>query len=99
MTELVGPPADMWTDAPYAPGPGEDPEDRHGTATEAQLKSMHAKFTELGITNRDVRLAVTRRLLGLEHMRSSIDLSYAQAGRLLVALEEKARTGEPEVRG
>jgi hypothetical protein len=81
---------DVWQDQPPGLLPVDDPEDKPGSITRDQQKAMHAHFTALGITDRGKRLAWTREALGLrpEELASSSDLSYTEAGRLLVILAE-----------
>jgi hypothetical protein len=82
---------DPWMDGPAGLAPQDDPEDRAGTSTPAQLREMHALFRQLGIDDRDKRLQVTRETLGLDMLASSTRLSYRQAGDLLLALRAQAK--------
>jgi hypothetical protein len=81
---------DVWQDQPPGLMPVDDPEDKPGSITRDQQRTMHAKFTALGITDRSKRLAWTREALSLrtDELSSSSDLSYAEAGRLLIVLAE-----------
>ena len=89
------PESDVWQDQPPGFLPTHDPHDRPGGITKSQRGAMHAKFTELGITDRAERLVMTRRLLDLDQIDTSNELSYTQAGRLLQALQElNASRGE-----
>jgi hypothetical protein len=58
-----------------------------GPMTEQQSKKMHASFNELGITDREQRLAWTIDAIGREISTSS-DLTKRDAMRLIDALEE-----------
>ena len=73
--------------------PVDDPEDRPGTASAPQLREMHALFAQLGVPKekREERLAITRKVLGLDMLASSARLSYRQAGDLLLALRDQAK--------
>jgi hypothetical protein len=74
-----------------APPPELVDADSPGTISRGQQGAMHAKFTALGIKDRDERMRVTLALLGLDALGSSSDLSHSQAGRLLVQLEAAGR--------
>jgi hypothetical protein len=53
---------------------------------------MHALWRELGYdgdTNRDIRLAITAKILGLPDLNSSADLTRAQADQVIAALRER----------
>jgi len=69
--------------------------------TREQQKHMFALWNELGFTgeeNRATRLEITGKILGVEGLESSNDLTYAEADRVITALRErKERTagGEP----
>lgn len=70
--------------------------------TRDQQKHMFALWNELGFTgdeNRANRLEITGKILGVEGLESSNDLTQAEADRVITALRErKERTagGEPE---
>jgi hypothetical protein len=70
--------------------------------TRDQQKHMFALWNELGFTgdeNRATRLEITGKILGVEGLESSNDLTRAEADRVITALKErKERTagGEPE---
>jgi hypothetical protein len=59
--------------------------DNDGAITEAQLKNMHRQFNELGITDRDERLAYTSSIIGRD-VTSANDLTKAEASRLIDAM-------------
>src|SRR5215472_10705708 len=84
---------DVWMDGPAGFAPVDDPEDRPGTATADQIREMHALFSQLGIPKeqREQRLEITRKVLGLDMLASSSRLSYRQAGDLLLALRNQAK--------
>jgi hypothetical protein len=69
--------------------------------TRDQQKHMFALWNELGFTgdeNRAMRLEITGKILGVEGLESSNDLTQAEADRVITALRErKERTagGEP----
>ncbi|HWM96697.1 MAG TPA: ERF family protein [Streptosporangiaceae bacterium] len=69
--------------------------DSPGTITHDQQKAMHAAFGQLGIKDRAKRLEMTEKLLRFMPggLTSSSALSHSEAGRLLSALAEYARTG------
>lgn len=72
------------------PLPGEtDPDDKVG---QDQHRHMHALWRELGYDgdeNRDTRLAITAKILGLGDLVSSADLTRGQAGQVIAALRER----------
>lgn len=76
------------------PLPGEDAD---GPVGQDQHRHMHALWRELGYAgdeNRDTRLGITAKILGLPDLESSADLTRAQADRVIDALRErKERTG------
>ena len=82
---------DPWLDGPAGLAPQDDPEDRPNTSSAAQLREMHALFGQLGIKDRDQRIRVTRETLGIDMLHSSTQLSYRQAGDLLLALRAEAK--------
>ena len=84
---------DVWMDGPAGLTPQDDPEDRPGTASAAQLREMHALFAQLGVPKerREERLEITRKVLGLDMLSSSARLSFRQAGDLLLALRDQAK--------
>jgi hypothetical protein len=73
----------------------EFPEDRVGAD---QHRHMHALWNELGYSgdaNRDTRLAITGKILGLEQLETSADLTREQADQVIAALvERKQRAAE-----
>ena len=76
------------------PLPGEDPDGKVGAD---QHRHMQALWRELGYggdENRDKRLAITAKILGLPDLQSSADLTRAQADQVIAALKDrKQRTG------
>jgi hypothetical protein len=84
---------------PALPGEDDDPDGKVG---QDQHRHMHALWRELGFggdENRDNRLTITAKILGLPDLTSSADLTRGQAARVITALRErKERTagGEPE---
>jgi hypothetical protein len=66
-----------------------------------QHRHMHALWNELGFSgeeNRDNRLAITAKILGLESLESSADLTREQADQVIAALvERKSRTVATDV--
>jgi hypothetical protein len=78
--------------------PGEDP---NGPVGADQHRHMRALWSELGFSgeeNRDNRLAITAKILGLESLESSASLTREQADAVIAALvERKARTGATDV--
>jgi len=85
------PESDPWLDGPAGLAPQDDPEDRPNTSSADQLREMHALFGQLGIKERDQRIKVTRDTLGIDMLHSSKQLSYRQAGDLLLALRAEAK--------
>lgn len=83
------------------PLPGEDA-DPNGKVGQDQHRHMHALWRELGFggdENRDNRLTITAKILGMPDLDSSADLTRGQAGQVIAALRErKERTagGEPQ---
>jgi hypothetical protein len=75
-------------------GPDTDPEDRHGTATADQIRDLNIRLTSHGHTKRDDKLAELGRLLGVE-VKSSKDLSFNQAAKVLRELSAKAKAVAP----
>lgn len=59
------------------------------TITDAQMKHLHASFNELGITDRDQRLAYCTNLLG-RAVESSKELTKDEASRVIDALKTDA---------
>jgi hypothetical protein len=71
------------------PLPGENPDGKVG---EDQHKHMHALWREIGFggdENRDKRLEITARIVGLPDLDSSADLTRAQADAVIAALKER----------
>lgn len=58
---------------------------RDASATDEQMKAMHAAFTSVGITDRDARLAYCCNLIG-RSITSSKDLTKAEASQVIDAL-------------
>jgi hypothetical protein len=83
------------------PLPGEDA-DPDGKVEQKQMRHMHALWNELGFggeENRDNRLTITAKILGLPDLESSSNLTRGQADQVITALRErKERTtaGEPQ---
>jgi len=73
---------DPWLDGPAGLAPQDDPEDRHGTATADQIRSIQAGFTAKGIKDRDIKIDYLRKLFGPD-IHSSKDLTYNQAAQAL----------------
>jgi hypothetical protein len=59
------------------------------TITDAQMKHLHASFNDLGISDRDQRLAYCTNLLGRD-VESSKELSKDEASRVIDALKADA---------
>jgi len=77
------------------PAPATNEETGEGI-TPAQSKMLHASFGEVGITDREQRLAYCRNLIGRE-IDSSSDLTKAEASRVIDALAQDAHeAGEQE---
>jgi len=82
---------DPWMDGPAGLSVVGDPEDKPGSIGRSQQREMHALFGQLGISDREARLTVTKVTLGLAQLGSSSELSYRQAGDLLLALRAQAK--------
>lgn len=82
---------DPWMDGPAGLSVAPDPEDKPGSIDRSQQREMHALFGQLGIRDREARLTVTKVTLGLAQLGSSSELSYRQAGDLLLALRAQAK--------
>lgn len=73
------------------PLPGEDV-DPAGKVAQKQMRHMHALWNDLGFggdENRDNRLTITAKILGLPDLQSSSDLNYGQADQVIDALKAK----------
>lgn len=71
------------------PLPGENPDGKVG---EDQHKHMHALWREIGFggdENRDKRLEITARIVGMPDLNSSADLTRAQADAVIAALKDR----------
>ncbi|GIF14823.1 ERF family protein [Actinoplanes teichomyceticus] len=85
-------PAVQRTQRPQAsrpPLPGESPD---GKVDQKQMRHMHALWNELGYggeENRETRLSLTARVLGLAELNSSSDLTREQADQVIAALIER----------
>jgi hypothetical protein len=74
---------------PLLPGEDDDPDGKVG---QDQHRHMHALWRELGFggdENRDNRLTITAKILGLPDLVSSADLTRAQAAQVIAALRER----------
>ena len=74
----------------------EAPVEERGEAgvTQQQHRRMHALWNELGYggdSNRNQRLAVAAKIVGMEELVSSASLTARQAGRVIAELERKKR--------
>ena len=77
------------TSSPTEPEPTAEP-----VANQAQHRRMHALWRDLqydGEHNRDVRLDITAKILGLPDLASSGTLTAAQATKVIEALEQRKR--------
>lgn len=78
--------------------PGEDP---NGPVGQDQHRHMHALWRELGYDgdeNRDTRLAITAKILGLPDLNSSTDLTREQADVVITRLIERKKEKEGATR-
>lgn len=78
------------------PLPGEDP---NGPVGQDQHRHMHALWNELGFggdENRDSRLTITAKIVGLPDLQSSADLTRAQADAVIAALRERKAAMVPD---
>jgi len=67
-----------------------------GPITAAQLKALQASFKELGITDRDDRLAIAANLAGRPDLSTANDLSAAEAKAVLDGLAFAKATDDPK---
>lgn len=67
-----------------------------GAITAAQLKALQASFKELGITDRDDRLAIAANLAGRPDLTTANDLSAAEAKAVLDGLAFAKATDDPK---
>ena len=84
------------TQAARPPLPGEDPD---GPVGQDQHRHMHALWRELGYggdENREQRLTITAKILGLPDLDSSADLTRRQADTVIAALRDRQeKTAQP----
>lgn len=92
----AGPPADAPTAQRRQPAgptlPGDEPAD--DKVTTDQHRHMHALWRELGYAgeeHRDRRLSITAKILDLDDLESSADLTRAQGDQVIAALRERAK--------
>jgi hypothetical protein len=81
------------------PLPGENPD---GPVDQKQHRHMHALWRELGFDgeeNRDNRLSITAKLVGVPDLDSSAKLTRAQADRVIAALTERRDRQRAEIGG
>ncbi len=88
---------------PAEPAADEEPADTQAEfngITEGQMKMLHASFNEVGITDRDQRLAYCTNLIRRD-IESSKDLSKAEASVVIEALaaDRAAQEGDGETDG
>ena len=78
---------------PPPPLPGEEDDQGDESApdpiTDAQMRKVQARFNELGITERESRLALTRALIDAPDLSSAKDLTKAQASALIDVMEDE----------
>jgi hypothetical protein len=67
-----------------------------GAITAAQLKALQASFKDLGITDRDERLAIAANLAGRPDLSTANDLSAAEAKAVLDGLSFAKATDNPK---
>ena len=88
-------PAKRQRDRPAAPQDDQwtmSPEDRPGSVTPNQLQRLGIYYTEIGVTERDDRLADMRNRTGRD-ITSSKDLSYTEAQAAIADLEPIVNAG------
>jgi hypothetical protein len=82
---------DPWANGPAGLAPSSDPEDRPGTVSADQIKTLKALYGQLGISDRGKQLEVTMGTLKLDVvLPSHTRLSYRQGGALVGALQDQA---------
>jgi hypothetical protein len=73
------------------PLPGEDPDGPVGADQHGHMRALWRELGYDGDENRDQRLAITAKILGLPDLESSADLTRAQADTVIDALKERRR--------
>jgi hypothetical protein len=87
-SEYEDPVPDDDRDTNHIPAPAE----QAPMVDQKQHRTMHALWRELeydGEHNRDLRLSITAKLLGLSKLESSAELTQEQAGRVIAALRKR----------
>jgi hypothetical protein len=79
------PEGEPWYDAQVPLADLPNPEDRHGTATADQIRTLQARFTDRNVKDRDEKVRWLAERFGPD-IRSSKDLSYSQAATALLEL-------------
>lgn len=82
----------MQRNQPPRSGPALPSEDPTGPVGQDQHRHMHALWRELGFDgedNRENRLAITAKLVGIPDLESSATLTRAQADHVIAALRER----------
>lgn len=65
--------------------------------TDAQLRKLHAFFTEHGISDRDEKLRIARAITGCQELASSTHLTVREASVLIDTLEKVAASAPDDV--
>jgi hypothetical protein len=93
-------PADAapWTDQPAGDWQPVTPEDKPGSSNAKQHQQLGILYSQLGITERDTRLAEMTDRVG-RVITSAKDLSYAEADAALKELRALAEAAKAEMRG
>lgn len=78
------------------PAPPPLPDSRPDAITAPQRARLMAIFGQIGIDDRAERLDISSRIVG-RHLTSANELTKAEAGRLLDALDEAARQDNPQL--
>ncbi|MGH3382362.1 MAG: hypothetical protein ACRDP6_47300 [Actinoallomurus sp.] len=76
-------------------GDSSDTGDTSDKATDAQMKKMHATFNDLGVTDRDQRLAVSSTAIG-RHLESANELTRDEATTLIDRLVDITALSDDE---
>jgi hypothetical protein len=78
------------------PLPGEDPDGPVGKDQHGHMRALWRDIGYDGDANRDNRLAITAKIVGLPDLESSADLTRAQADAVIDALKERKQRMTPE---
>lgn len=69
---------------------------RNTPASNNTLKAMATAFSVIGVTDRDQRLTITRKIVGRDNITSAKDLSHQEASSVLDWIKQAADSGDPD---